>query len=654
MDTSLVGSEVINLLSRITGQKLSQRDLTPPVIFLASLVTVLMGVILADATVTEVEKQRLVVTLYRFSTPESGVRKLTHLMIKGVKENQIYKASHDLRILTAPLTESERLLLISFGYEMSAVDGEMDFREKKYLEIIAKHLGIKPQHLEVLTAAFTHQENVEVNAVNDVRFLLDPIRFQELDIIFVKAARDMLAVLPNNPETKSTQSRITISYEKLEKFHEYHQKLQDYCEKILWIIEDCKKYSFLPRTLTNQVDEIFNKIKSQRFRLAVVGEFSKGKSTLLNALLGEEIQPAREIPCSGTVTILKYGLQKRVVCRYKDGREEEIPFNEYQERASISESAAIGCLSDELAQSEIEEIIFEHPGLELCSNGVEIIDSPGLNEHPQRTAITQKLLEETDAVIFLTDVSRSLTQVERDLLQELKIKLNGGKDIEPADNLFVVGNFMDLVRTEKGREQVKQRIENFVQGDKPIVAGQNRVHFISAQASLDAIINGNEDEYLKTFRHFTQSLESFLTSERGELKIKRAVNEVYALLQNCFDSLKQAEDTLKGKIKLSEVEKNKILDQIGEASGRDVKILLIATNLKNEIVDQAVESWEKWYENLGERMVKISESWYSEYSPVWNQDKLITAYTNYFIKDLSAEIDEWGNKCAFTSCVTKL
>jgi predicted nucleic-acid-binding protein len=78
------------------------------------------------------------------------------------------------------------------------------------------------------------------------------------------------------------------------------------------------------------------------------------------------------------------------------------------------------------------------------------------------------------------------------------------------------------VRSEKGREQVQQRIERIVQGQKPIVAGENRVHFISAQAALDAILQGTEDDYLKAFQNFTQSLEKFLTFDSGIVKIKLA------------------------------------------------------------------------------------------------------------------------------------
>jgi uncharacterized tellurite resistance protein B-like protein len=165
MDTSRINDEIVNLLSQITGQKLSQRDVTPSVLFLANLVIVLLAVIFVDGIVTEEEKQTLLTILYRFSTPESEVRRLTLLMIKGVRQHQLYKKSKDLLTLANPLSDSQRLLLISFGYEMSAADGKIDSREKKYLEVVAKRLNINPQHLVVLEAAFTHHGKVESNAL---------------------------------------------------------------------------------------------------------------------------------------------------------------------------------------------------------------------------------------------------------------------------------------------------------------------------------------------------------------------------------------------------------------------------------------------------------------------------------------------------------
>jgi uncharacterized tellurite resistance protein B-like protein/GTPase SAR1 family protein len=643
MNTSLVNPQIVDLLSRITGQKLTQRELTPSVIFLANLVTILLGVIFVDGVVADEEKQRLLTTLYRFSTPESGVRQLTHLMIKGVKENQLYKKVNNLVTVNIPLSDSEKLLLIGFGYEMSAADGEMDSREKQYLEIIAKKLEINQKHLAVLEAGFTNQNIVDSIALDEVQFLLNPSQFHNLGSLFIKAASDMLATLPAKPENKVTKRTIK-SYDELKKFQKHQKELDYFCFRLFQIVEDCQERGFLAYTLIDEVGKVSKQLQSQSFRLAVVGEFSKGKSTLLNALLGEEIQPVREIPCSGAVTVLKYGTQKRVVCRYKDGREEEIPFNDYQQKATISEDAALGCLSDELANNEIEEIVFEHPNLELCSSGVEIIDSPGLNEHPERTAITQRIIKDTDAAIFLTNVSCSLTQGERDLLQDLKIQLNHGKENEPANNLFVVGNFMDLVQTEKGREQVQQRIKRFVQGENPLIIGENRIHFISAQSALKAFVQGNEDEYSKSFDNFTRSIENFLINERGVIKNNRSVADIGYLVQNILNGLEQAEEILDGKVNISEAEKQKIFEQIGEASGREVKIRLIASQLIEQVIEEAAESWDEWREKLGDRMAAKSQKWYSEHSPVWSQDKLIKDYTNQFIRDLSKEIDDWGNK----------
>ncbi|MEP0779727.1 dynamin family protein [Microcoleus sp. ZQ-A2] len=596
---------------------------------------------LADGTVTDEEKQRWQKSINKFIPPEGNVRQLTQLLSKGVRQNQVYKKLNDLLTLTAPLSESERLLLIGFGYEMSAADGVMDAREKKYLEVIANRLRINPRHLAVLEAGFTHQGTVEPSALDEVQSLLNPARFHELDSVFVKAASDMLATLPAKPEHKGTQAHRASSYQQLKEFQKYRNQLDNLCNQVFQIIQDCADSGFLPETLTEEIGKVSQKLQSQRFRLAVLGEFSQGKSTLLNALLGKDIQPVREIPCSGTVTVLRYGTQKRVVCRYRDGREEEIPFDQYKEKAAIPEEAALGDLSDELAQSEIDEIVVEHSDLDLCSSGVEIIDSPGLNENPARTAITQKLLKDIDAAIFLTNASRSLTQGERDLLQDLKSQLNGGVPDKPADNLFVVGNFMDLVTTEKGREQVQQRIKRFVQGQNPIVAGENRVHFISAQLALKALLKGTEDEWVKRFQEFTQSIEKFLSVECGSLKFQQVITRINDLIQSSFDGLHQAKEVLDGKISLSEADKHKILEQIGEASGRDVRIRLLANELVDEVMDEVNTSWDLWVEGLVERLAEKLEHWSSEHNAIMSRDELIKDYANQFNKDLATELDNW-------------
>ncbi|MBD2083622.1 dynamin family protein [Coleofasciculus sp. FACHB-542] len=669
MDTSLVSSEAVDLLSRITGQKLSQRDLTPPVIFLANLVTLLLGVIYADGTVTDDEKQRLLTTLNRFIPTEGGVRRLAHLMIKGVKENLDNTKPSQLSRLAAPLSKSQRLLLISFGYEISAADGVMDTREKRYLEIIGDRLSINPQHLAVLEAVFSRQGPVDPAALDEVQSLLDPSRFHELDTVFVNAASEILAALPDKPEQPATQQQPATfnaasnaspppppkvehqrnkhhytAYEQLQQFQKNRQQLDNFCYQLYQTIQDCTKHERLPNTLEKELGKVSQKLQSQRFRISVVGEFSQGKSTFLNALLGEEIQPARAIPCSGAVTILKYGKKMQVVCRYKDGRSEEIPLDQYKVKAAIPKEAARDHRSEQLGQSDIDEIIFEHPDLDLCRNGVEIIDSPGLNEHPDRTAITQKLLKDTDAAIFLTNAMRLLPEKEKELIQDVRTQLNGGKENEPADNLFVLVNFMDLLDEEEDRQDVSQRIESFVKQQNLLIKTEDRIHYISAKSALKAILKGADDEYLKTFQSFTQSIEQFLTHERGFLKIKKSVIRIQELNQAGLDGLHQAEKVLLGKLTLSEAKKQEILEQIGEASGRDLRIRLIADEIKDASFEEANESLQEWLEELGERLANKVEHWSSKYNPIFDQQRVIEDYVNQFLRDIQQEIDTWGNK----------
>ncbi|NEQ36008.1 MAG: dynamin family protein [Okeania sp. SIO3I5] len=650
MDITKLSNESVELLSLITGKKLTKKDITPPVLFLANLVIILIGVIYADGKVLEEEKARLKITIHKFIPPKGNVLELTKLMIHGVSKQQLYKKIETILTLIPPLSTPEKLLLISFGYEMSAADGDMDVREIKYLEIVGKKLGVRPQSLQLLEAGFIHQDNLDQESRDEVKYLLNPARFHQLDCIFVKAASEMLnSLLPNHnqKQNKTNPLKQTAVYKGLKEFQQYRQKLEDICHQTYKIFTESSERDLLPNTLIYEVDKILEKIQSQKFRIAAIGEFSQGKSTLLNALLGEEIQPVREIPCSGTVTVLKYGKKKRVICRYKDGKEVEIPFREYQSKVTISESAALGNMSEELALSEVEEIFFEHPDLDLCQSGVEIIDSPGLNEHPNRTAITKKLLEDTDAVIFLTNASHPLTLGERELIQTVKLELNGNNIDLPADNLFVLVNFIDLVRSQKNRRQIRKRLENFLLGEKPIIADESRLHFISAQAALDGILECEEceeNEYLTYFKNFTHSIEKFLTVERGAVEIQQIFTKINALITEGIKALDRAEKVLDGKVYLSVETKLEILKKIEDASGRDVKILSTTEKLKNQSIKQAAKSWDKWVEGLGDRLEEKSSEWCSEHSLLWDKEKVIKDYAEGFASSLETELENWSNR----------
>ncbi|MEG3839796.1 dynamin family protein [Microcoleus sp. herbarium14] len=644
MDTSLISSQTVELVSLLTGQKLRKEDITPPLLFLAALVTVLLGVIHADGTVSAEEKQRLRTTFTELIPANNSLRPLVMPMVKSVQDRQVYNKVTALLALTACFSEEEKLLLISFGYQMSAADGTIEEREKQYLQNIANRLGIDGRFLTVLEASFSSQAISDTAALAEVHSLLDPARFQALDSMFVRAASHILQHLPPKPKQESNPKYSVSSYQELKKFKEYRQQLDAVCEKLGSTLQDGIDRNVLSPNLTEEVTKVSQRLQSQCFRVAVVGEFSKGKSTLLNALLGEEIQPVRDIPCSGTVTVLKYGPQQRVICKYKDGREEEISPEQYKDKASISEEAALGSFGDEIVNSEIQEIIFEHPNLELCTNGVEIIDSPGLNEQAERTLVTEQVLKTTDAVIFLTHAQNALTEKERELLLYLKKELNSGKDGEAAKSIFILVNFADLLRREGSRKQVRERVEKIVK-EQILIVGENRIHFISAQSALEAILDGTENEYVKSFQDFTKSLEQFLTVERGAIALQQSAAGIKQIIDTGGAELSQYREMLEGKLTVSQGDKAKIFEQMAEVSGRDVKIKLLADELMEKCVEEAVESWNEWVEGLGQRLITKSDGWTSEHSHMlWSQNELTKDYSDQFVRDITQEIEDWATK----------
>jgi len=321
MDTSLISSQTVELVSLLTGQKIRKEDITPPILFLTGLVTVLVGVSYADGMVSAEEKQRLAATLRELIPADNSLRQLAMPVANNVQKHKIYSKLPMLLALTACFSEEEKLLLISFGYQMSAADGTMDDREKQYLTIIANKLGIDGRYLTVLEASFSSQAIADTAALAEVHRLLDSAQFQSLDSMFVRAASHIIGHLPAKPKHKTNQKQSVSSYQELKKFQEYRQQLNALCEKLGLTLQDGIDRNVLSTTLAEEVTKVSQRLQSPCFRVAVVGEFSKGKSTLLNALLGEEIQPVRDIPCSGNVTILKYGSQRRVIFATKmDGR----------------------------------------------------------------------------------------------------------------------------------------------------------------------------------------------------------------------------------------------------------------------------------------------------------------------------------------------
>lgn len=192
MDTTPISAEIVELLSRISRQKLREQDVTPLVVFLTALISILRGVIIIDRTVAVEEEERLQKTLKAFASGDRDRIQLIQRLVKGVAKQQVYFNPTELLILTASFSDSEKLLAIGFGYEMSAVDGHIDLREQMYLQSIGQRLGLDSRYIAVLDAVFTKEGSIDPEDLTEVQALLAPSAFESSDPVFVKAAKHLL------------------------------------------------------------------------------------------------------------------------------------------------------------------------------------------------------------------------------------------------------------------------------------------------------------------------------------------------------------------------------------------------------------------------------------------------------------------------------
>ena len=77
------------------------------------------------------------------------------------------------------------------------------------------------------------------------------------------------------------------------------------------------------------------------FRLLVLGDMKRGKSTFLNALIGENILPSDVNPCTAILTVLRYGLEKKVTVYFNDDTAPElVDFKTFKHRYTIDPAEA--------------------------------------------------------------------------------------------------------------------------------------------------------------------------------------------------------------------------------------------------------------------------------------------------------------------------
>ena len=197
MTAFLTRSKPAALISAILENKICQDEIERNLIFLTALISILLGTIYVDGEVAEGEKQNLQKLLERIMVADFPSRRWISPLLAGIRKQGTYKNITALKTLLDSLSDSEKLLIISLGYQLATADGKIDLRENKYLRITATKIGIAPQQLDVIESGCGIKIKLDRETLNCVSDLLKPERFRSLAPSLVEIAREIHQSLPS-------------------------------------------------------------------------------------------------------------------------------------------------------------------------------------------------------------------------------------------------------------------------------------------------------------------------------------------------------------------------------------------------------------------------------------------------------------------------
>jgi small GTP-binding protein len=156
------------------------------------------------------------------------------------------------------------------------------------------------------------------------------------------------------------------------------------------------------------------KLQDERFTLVVLGEFNHGKSTFINALLGETLLPVGITPTTAALAHISHSETPRAEAVFDGGERRPIDYARLGDWLTVEGRQA----KSNGEQQPLAHVEIFHPAGFLRDN-VTIVDTPGVNDiNEQRADITYGYVPRADAAVFLLDATQILSQSERQFLEE--------------------------------------------------------------------------------------------------------------------------------------------------------------------------------------------------------------------------------------------
>lgn len=220
-----------------------------------------------------------------------------------------------------------------------------------------------------------------------------------------------------------------------------------------YLIELRMLYGFLDADdIISDIQNYIELVKTRYYRIAMIGMFKRGKSSVINALLGHAILPSDIRPATATINRITFSPTENAAVVYRNGKCENIEIDELGDYVSKANGHGSRLTSD------ILEVVVGYPSV-LCQNYIDIIDTPGLEDDETLTRLTLDKINDIDAAIVVISALMPCSESEQRLITRLI-------EADNIHNLVFAVSFIDCldgdVEIERVLLETKRRISEGV------------------------------------------------------------------------------------------------------------------------------------------------------------------------------------------------
>lgn len=168
--------------------------------------------------------------------------------------------------------------------------------------------------------------------------------------------------------------------------------------------------------LVAQLDEVHARLTERTVQVVVVGEFKRGKSTLVNALLQTAVCPVDADVVTAVPTLVRYGADPGATAYFEPGEPDSAPGTEPVALEAIHEFVSESGNPGNRRRLRSVEVRLKH---RMLRSGLCLIDTPGVGGlDSAHGVITLSALDLAQGIIFVTDASQEFTEPEISFLKD--------------------------------------------------------------------------------------------------------------------------------------------------------------------------------------------------------------------------------------------